>query len=213
MQLEGTRREQIVHAAMRVFARDGYHKATIKAIAREAGIRSPGLIYHYFDDKRDLFSAVVSQFEPFHETPLGSPSREGDWLELPPERFIPRLLALTLAVRENPDAARMMRLYLSEAARSQEVAEAIGAFQTNGLAFLQRYLERQVKLGRLREHDTNSVARMLVGSALAYVLGAELFPAVAAGLPPIQSYVDAVSGVVLAGLAPFRYEAEDGGVR
>lgn len=204
MQTDGDRRQQIAAAAMRVFARDGYHKATIKAIAREAGIRSPALIYHYFDDKRDLFSAVIGQFEPFRETPLASPDREGEWLELPPEVFIPRLLGRALALRENPDAARMMRLYLSEAARSVEVADAISAFQTNGLAFLQRYLERQVELGRLRVHDTSSVARMLVGSALAYILGSELFPAVSSGLPAVPSYVSAVTSTVLGGLEPGR---------
>jgi AcrR family transcriptional regulator len=201
MDLETDRRRQIIEAAMRVFARDGYHKATIKRIAREGGLRSPALIYHYFDDKRALFSAVIAHFQPFHDTPLADPQRAGEWLELPPDVFLPRLLERLLALRENPDSVRMMRLYFSEASRSPDVAEAIGDFQTGALAFLERYLQRQVELRRLHPHDSASVARLVVGAALAFLLGSEIFPAVAATMPPAGVYVRAVVDTVLHGLS------------
>jgi AcrR family transcriptional regulator len=41
---EPDRRGQILEAALRVFAERGFHKARIKEIAREAGIKSPALI-------------------------------------------------------------------------------------------------------------------------------------------------------------------------
>ncbi len=44
------RSEQIIDAALRVFARKGFTKATNKDIAREAGI-TPGLIYYYFREQ------------------------------------------------------------------------------------------------------------------------------------------------------------------
>src|SRR5436190_1207531 len=44
------RREQIIDAAMHVFAQKGFTKATNKDIAHEAGI-TPGLIYYYFESK------------------------------------------------------------------------------------------------------------------------------------------------------------------
>ncbi|HJT57159.1 MAG TPA: helix-turn-helix domain-containing protein, partial [Ktedonobacteraceae bacterium] len=52
------RREQIIDAAMHVFAEKGFVRATNKDIAREAGI-TPGLIYHYFDSKEALLKAIV----------------------------------------------------------------------------------------------------------------------------------------------------------
>jgi len=52
------RREQIIDAAMRVFAQKGYSKATNKDIAREAGITT-GLIYYYFDSKEALLKAIL----------------------------------------------------------------------------------------------------------------------------------------------------------
>lgn len=51
--------ESITRAAVAVFARRGYRKATIGEIAAEAGI-STGNVYRYFEGKAALFDAVVS---------------------------------------------------------------------------------------------------------------------------------------------------------
>src|SRR2546425_2508463 len=51
------RREQIIDAAAKLFAEKGYDGASIRDIAREAGI-TEGLIYHYFESKDQLTEAV-----------------------------------------------------------------------------------------------------------------------------------------------------------
>ena len=56
---EEARREAIVDAARRVFARHGYGAATIDAIAREAGAAKRTL-YEGFGDKAGLFRAVIA---------------------------------------------------------------------------------------------------------------------------------------------------------
>jgi len=58
------RRQQIIDGAFRVFAAQGFDKATNRDIAAAAGIGSPGLIYHYFADKEDLFRQVIEQRDP-----------------------------------------------------------------------------------------------------------------------------------------------------
>ena len=52
------RREQVLGAAMRVFARTGYHGSSTAAIAREAGI-SQGYVLHLFGTKEELFLAAL----------------------------------------------------------------------------------------------------------------------------------------------------------
>lgn len=47
------RRQQLALASITLFSRLGYHTATVKDIADEAGV-SPGLIYQYVSDKQDL---------------------------------------------------------------------------------------------------------------------------------------------------------------
>jgi AcrR family transcriptional regulator len=60
---ESTRSEEriqeILDAARRCFAAKGYQRASIKAIAREAGIRSPSILHYHFASKQALFLAVM----------------------------------------------------------------------------------------------------------------------------------------------------------
>ena len=74
------RRQQIIDAAYRCFARKGFHQATMRDIYAEANL-SPGAVYHYFDSKDaiiqasfefdyerslDLFDAAIASDDPIH---------------------------------------------------------------------------------------------------------------------------------------------------
>ncbi|WP_454083973.1 TetR/AcrR family transcriptional regulator [Georgenia sp. Marseille-Q6866] len=50
-------REALIFAARAVFSRDGYHRANLEVIAREAGF-SKGAVYSNFENKAALFLAV-----------------------------------------------------------------------------------------------------------------------------------------------------------
>ncbi len=52
---------QILDGAITVFARSGYHKSSIAAIAREAGLAA-GTIYLYFRQKEDLIIALFQRY-------------------------------------------------------------------------------------------------------------------------------------------------------
>jgi AcrR family transcriptional regulator len=56
------RRDEIMAAAKKVFARKGFHATTIADIAKEAGL-AYGSIYWYFDSKDDLFHALMAAEE------------------------------------------------------------------------------------------------------------------------------------------------------
>ena len=53
------RRAQIIEGAIKIFARKGFYHATVKDVAREAGV-ADGTIYLYFKNKDDL---LISLFE------------------------------------------------------------------------------------------------------------------------------------------------------
>jgi AcrR family transcriptional regulator len=54
------KRKLILDAAVRVFARRGYHGARVGDIAQEAGI-AHGLLYHYFSSKEDVLQTVFRE--------------------------------------------------------------------------------------------------------------------------------------------------------
>ena len=55
------RRDSILAAASAIFSRKGYEAASIAEIAQAAGV-SDGLVYKYFDSKRDLLIAALTAF-------------------------------------------------------------------------------------------------------------------------------------------------------
>ncbi|MCA9523438.1 MAG: TetR/AcrR family transcriptional regulator [Myxococcales bacterium] len=54
------KQEEILEAAGRIFARDGFQGATLQAIANEAGV-GKATLYYYFDSKRDIVRALLEQ--------------------------------------------------------------------------------------------------------------------------------------------------------
>jgi AcrR family transcriptional regulator len=55
-------RRALLDAARSVFAQRGYHGAAAEEIVRCAGL-TRGALYHHFEDKKDLFRAVVGEME------------------------------------------------------------------------------------------------------------------------------------------------------
>ena len=56
----GEKRDLIVDAAIRVFARKGFHKARVSDIAAEAEI-AYGLVYHYFKNKDEILATIFEE--------------------------------------------------------------------------------------------------------------------------------------------------------
>jgi TetR/AcrR family transcriptional regulator, fatty acid metabolism regulator protein len=54
------RRQQILDAAVRVFARQGFHSCRVSDIADEAGV-AYGLVYHYFRSKDQVMNELFTE--------------------------------------------------------------------------------------------------------------------------------------------------------
>jgi TetR/AcrR family fatty acid metabolism transcriptional regulator len=54
------RRKLLVRAAIRVFARKGFHDSRVSDIAEEAGV-AHGLLYHYFKSKDDVLETIFRE--------------------------------------------------------------------------------------------------------------------------------------------------------
>lgn len=53
-------REEILDAARQLFIQNGYESTSIRAIAEKVGA-SPGILYHYFEDKQDIMALLVRE--------------------------------------------------------------------------------------------------------------------------------------------------------
>ncbi len=102
------RRTQILDAATRVFAAKGLHRATIKDVARQAGV-ADGTIYNYFDNKDALLLGILDRLNE-------SQQRAADFaraMERGPAAFIRSYTSQRLA-RLSEGNLDVLRVILSE---------------------------------------------------------------------------------------------------
>ncbi len=162
--------QNIIEAAVRVFARKGYYNSRVSDIAREAGIAA-GTIYLYFKTKDDI---LVTLFRDKMTEFVGS-LRKAVADEPDAIAKVRRLVALHFRMLEdNPELAEVVQIELRQGqkffrgASSQE----IGAY----FALIGSLLEEGVAQGRFRQDLPVKIAtKMLFGAmdqmATSWVLG------------------------------------------
>jgi len=191
------RRQQIMQAALRVFARLGFHEASTKEIAAEAGLKSPALLYWYFKDKQELFESILLEMTPLTE----QVSNFNGQMDLPPEEALTSVARVCLSAFDDPDVARLFRVFISDVSRGPEASIYFVRSGMNSiLDYLVSYFQRQVELGRLRPHDAQSSARSFVGMLITYVLGRDIFPGLGPALPSAAQYIQDIVALFLNGL-------------
>jgi AcrR family transcriptional regulator len=194
---ESDRRAQILEAAFEEFSAKGFKGATIKSIARAAGLQSPALIYWYFPDKEALFREVLETRIPV----LRVVRDPASVLDHPPEEVLPSIARRYLATFDNRATQRMARLLVGEAMRRPEIAEVFGsAVIKRVLGFLKSYMSRQVELGRLEPHDVRASARAFLGMLIPQAGGKLFFPAVREDGLTDEEHVEAAVAIFLRGL-------------
>jgi AcrR family transcriptional regulator len=156
------KRKRILEAAVRVFARKGYHVARVGDIAAEAGV-AHGLLYHYFSSKEELLETIFR--DTWRGLLLALEQVEHD--VRPSGEQLRQVAAILLrSWRRDPDLVRVLVLEVARspqlAARVDEFAEAFGA--------LERIVARGQRAGELRADVDARLAGWIVYGALEEIL-------------------------------------------
>ena len=130
------RKEQLIAAATRAFAKHGFAGATTKRLAGEAGV-SEGLFYHYFPSKRRLLAVIRDRvFADVHKAIASDPS-------LAPGKCAAQLvLALLASFRTHRDFWRIALFNRGDAAVSSTLGPEMDRLAGAVQQALQLALER-----------------------------------------------------------------------
>lgn len=160
------RRERLLDAALGVFVDKGVDGASVKDIARAAGV-TPGLLYHYFESKDDLVLTLIKErgFLPELRRLVAGPATRPA-AEVLPElvRGFDRVLA---------EHSELVALFFGASRGNRRLRAELQALVTHGQGLLADYLAARVAAGELRHHDTRAAAQMLVSTI---VLGRTVGP-------------------------------------
>src|SRR5262249_25045130 len=123
------RREQILAAATRAFARSGFAATSLDDVAAAAGV-SRGILYRHFASKADLYRAVLDRACARLVAAVGEGEYTPDSVD-----------ALVAAAVADPDG---FRLLFQHAAREPEFRQQMDAFRRNMVAVAYRQLAQMI---------------------------------------------------------------------
>jgi AcrR family transcriptional regulator len=152
------KREEILTAALEIFARHGYDRTSFREVARATGLSQAGLLHH-FNSKEELFVEVLRRRDARNEDRFdvnhGSPvTVEG----------------LVSVVRHNSEEPGLVRLFVAMSAEStDEDSTSRGFFQERYqhlVADLAEDVRHRQQAGEVAEDlDPSMVASLLLAAA------------------------------------------------
>jgi len=147
--LPAARREQILETAAKEFADHGFDGASLNHILGAAGL-SKGAAYYYFDDKADLFTAVVQHY--FFEHIASDAGMKVDALDA--ATYWPTFFELyrqaVLHMREDPWMSGLTRAVWKLPPEARQPGGPLASLYTFGRAWLEGLLRRGQQLGVVR---------------------------------------------------------------
>jgi AcrR family transcriptional regulator len=167
--LKQEREERILDAAAAVFARKGYHQATIRDIAELADV-ADGTIYNYFDNKFDLLIGILARIGELEQLPDELlQALQGDVREFFVAAFEERMGRIE-------EGEEMLKAILPQVFVNPELrARFYHQYVLRIAELLEPYVQAQVESGRIRPVDVPLTVRMVqaqfVGMLVLRILG------------------------------------------
>jgi TetR/AcrR family transcriptional regulator of autoinduction and epiphytic fitness len=165
-----TKRAAILKAAREIFLKDGYSRAAMAEIAREADV-STATLYKHFDSKESLFAAVVQ--DAYRET---DSSMFVDIAGKSARTVLRNIAALYTSQQFEGRMNDLLRVVIAEVPSAPDLARDV--YQNSVLdrySQLQATVDELVARGDLRPHDTSASIRHLAGMVKEFVVWPGLF--------------------------------------
>jgi TetR/AcrR family fatty acid metabolism transcriptional regulator len=187
------RRRLILDAAVRVFARNGFHTSRVGEIAEEAGV-SHGLLYHYFPSKDAVLETI------FRETWVGLEDAiaQVEASELEAREQLRQVAAIFLrSWRRDPD---LVRVLVREIGRSPELYRRLDDMRAT-FGAIERIVARGQERGELRTDIDAQLASAVFYGGIDQILTGWVLGLLADGDEGVRRAEQTIVDVVCAGLA------------
>ncbi len=190
------RRRQILDAAVRVFARQGFHTCRVSDIADEAQV-AYGLVYHYFGSQDEVLDTLfVERWDILLEA-----IRETDATDIPAREKLYAIASFIIdSYRHDPDLMKVIIVEVTRAANSFGAAH-LGTI-SEAYRQIQNIVEKAQANGEFRTTITAEFAAMAFYGAIEQVLTGWIFGLLDEGESAYEQAKDNVVETVCSGLEP-----------
>jgi TetR/AcrR family acrAB operon transcriptional repressor len=189
-------RQTILDAALLVFSRDGFAASRLADIAAEAGV-TRGAIYHHFENKADLYLALLERAEAEQQAVMEAAIAEGGSIADITRRIMARSFK-TLARR--PTFRNVMALSSFKVADSEELGTLTEKRRQEAVSLIEAIagiMAEGIKVGVFRaDLDPHTAARAFIayqqGVIRLWLANPEAFS--------IEAEADKLAGIYMLGI-------------
>jgi TetR/AcrR family fatty acid metabolism transcriptional regulator len=188
------KRRVILDAAIRVFAREGFHRCRVSDIAREANV-AYGLVYHYFRSKDEVLNTIFSERWAL----LLETIEQVDTQEAPVREKLHAIASFIIdSYQHDPDLMKVIIVEVTRAANtfgSHHLDEITRAYE--GIAAIVAQAQDE---GKFRNDISATFASLCFYGAIEQLLSAWIFEALAKSPQDFEQAKQMVVETVCGGL-------------
>lgn len=148
------RREQILDAATRAFARTGFAATSLDDVAAEAGVTHV-ILYRHFDSKTDLYRAVLDGVVTRLADTLGTDDYDEGTVAV-----------LLRGAAEDPEGFRLLFRHATREPAFREVIDSLGSAAAE---ITDLYLSEQIPEGPWRQWAARLVPTLILEAVIAWL--------------------------------------------
>ena len=190
------KRRVILDAAVRVFARQGFHTCRVSDIADEAGV-AYGLVYHYFGSKDEVLDTLFLERWDVMLDAIG----EIDARDVPAREKLAAIAGFIVeSYRHDPELMKVIIVEVTRAANSFGAAH-LGKI-TEAYRQIEGIVDKAQRTGEFRDSVTAEFAAMAFYGAIEQVLTGWIFGLLDEGDAAYERAKDNLVETVCRGLEP-----------
>jgi AcrR family transcriptional regulator len=190
------KRRNILDAAVRVFARQGFHSTRVSDIADEAGV-AYGLVYHYFDSKEEVLNELFSERWSLL---LGAIEEADAGGESPRSKLAAVAAFIVDSYRHDPELMKVIIVEVTRAANSfgrTHLPEIRRAYDS-----IARIVAEGQEVGDFRRDIDPAFASMSFYGAIEQLLSGWIFEVIPASAADFDQAKELVVATICDGLEP-----------
>jgi TetR/AcrR family transcriptional regulator, fatty acid metabolism regulator protein len=190
------KRRLILDAAIRVFARQGFHATRVSDIADEAGV-AYGLVYHYFRSKDEVLNELFSERWSLLLSAIDETDRTG---ETPRQKLAAVAAFIVDSYRHDPELMKVIIVEVTRAANSfgrTHLPQIRRAYQS-----IAKIVEDGQKEGVFRDDVAPLFASMSFYGAIEQLLSGWIFDVIPASEADFDQAKELVVTTICDGLEP-----------
>lgn len=159
-------RQRIIHAAIDLFAENGYKETNMRSIAQNANIKAAS-IYNHFSSKGEIFTCILDMYIDFTKETTVSDDEIDRLIETENAEDILHRMFFSFSEEERGIYLKILKIILHEQYREPEAMDFMrNHYMKDSIAYIKSILDKMLAKGMIVRTETGYYAKIFAALSL-----------------------------------------------